>query len=105
MSINYSVEVKLTKSRRNYGDLKQCTLVDPFKHLPKLRPIIDTINTPYHDIGKFLTSLLNPLAQNEYFVKDSFVPAAKIIRYCLAILVMNILLYLLTSSRYSQTSR
>ena len=26
----------------------------------------------YHGIGKFLTSLLNPLAQNEYAVKDSF---------------------------------
>ena len=24
----------------------------------------------YHGIGKFLTSLLNPLAQNEYVVKD-----------------------------------
>ena len=50
----------------------------PFKHLPKFRPIIDTINTPYHGIGKFLTSLLNPLAQNEYVVKDSFEAAAKI---------------------------
>ena len=40
----------------------------PFKHLPKFRPIIDTINTPYHGIGKFLTSLLNPLAQKEYVV-------------------------------------
>ena len=50
----------------------------PFKHLLKFRPIIDTINTPYHGIGKFLTSLLNPLAQNEYVVKDSFEAAAKI---------------------------
>ena len=50
----------------------------PFKHLPKFRTIIDTINTPYHGIGKFLTSLLNPLAQNEYVVKDSFEAAAKI---------------------------
>ena len=50
----------------------------PFQHLPKFRLIIDTINTPYQGIGKPLTSLLNPLAQNEYVVKDSFEAAVKI---------------------------
>ena len=50
----------------------------PFQRLPKFRPIIDTINTPYHSIGKFLTSLLNPSTQNEYVVKDSFEAATKI---------------------------
>ena len=50
----------------------------PFQNLPKFRPIIDTINTPYQGIGTFLTSLLNPLAQNEYAVKDSFEAASKI---------------------------
>ena len=49
-----------------------------FQHLPKFRTVIDTINTPYHGIGKLLTSLLNPLAQNEYVVKVSFEAAAKI---------------------------
>ena len=60
---------------RAYGLLK---IRKPFQHLPKFRPIIDTINTPYHGIGKFLKSLLNPLAQNKYVVKDSFEAAAKI---------------------------
>ena len=50
----------------------------PFQHIPKFRLIIDTINTPYHGITKFLTSLLNPLALNEYVAKDSFEAAAKI---------------------------
>ena len=50
----------------------------PCQHLPKFWPIIDTINTPYHSIGKFLTPLLNPLAQNKYVVKDFFEAAAKI---------------------------
>ena len=49
-----------------------------FQHLPKFRPIIDTINTPYHNQEKFLTSLLNPLAQNEYVAKDSFEAAVKV---------------------------
>ena len=43
-----------------------------YDHLPKFRPIIDTIGTPYHGIGTFLKNLLNPLTQNEYTVKDSF---------------------------------
>ena len=50
----------------------------PFQHLLKFRLIIDTINTPCQGIGKFLTSLLNPLAQNECAVKDSFEAATKI---------------------------
>ena len=50
----------------------------PFQYPSKFRPIIDTINTTYHGIGKFLTSLLNPLAKNEYVVKNSFEAAAKI---------------------------
>ena len=44
----------------------------PFQHLSKFWPIINTMSKSYHGIGKFLTSLLNPLAQNEYAVKDSF---------------------------------
>ena len=39
----------------------------PFQHLPKFCPITDIINTPYHGVGKFLTSLLNPLARNECY--------------------------------------
>ena len=40
--------------------------------LPPFRPIIDTTNTPYYEVGKFLTSLLEPLTKNQYVVKDSF---------------------------------
>ena len=50
----------------------------PFEHLPKSRPIIDTTNTPYYGISKFLSNLLNPLTENQYVVKDSFTAANKI---------------------------
>ena len=49
-----------------------------YESLPKFRPIIDTIGTPYHGIGTFLKNLLNPLTQNEYTVKDSFEAVDKI---------------------------
>ena len=64
---------KAAQNGRAYGLPK---INKPFQYLPKFRPIIDTINTPYHGIEKFLTSWLNLLAQNEYVVKDSFVAAA-----------------------------
>ena len=35
---------------------------NPVQQLPKFRPIIDTMDTPHHGIGKLLTSLLNLLA-------------------------------------------
>ena len=51
-----------------------------FEHLPKFRPIIDTTNTPYYGISKFLSNLLNPVTENQFVVnKDSFT-AANIIR-------------------------
>ena len=43
-----------------------------FTNLPPFRPIIDTTNTPYYEVGKLLTSLLEPLTKNQYVVKDSF---------------------------------
>ena len=64
---------KAAQNGRAYGLPK---INKPFQYLPKFRPIIDTINTPYHGIEKFLTSWLNLLAQNEYVAKDSFVAAA-----------------------------
>ena len=33
---------------------------------------IDTTGTPHYNVGKFLAKLLNPLAQNEYTLRDSF---------------------------------
>ena len=38
----------------------------------QLRPIIDTTGTPHCNVGKFLAELLNPLAHNEYTLRDSF---------------------------------
>ena len=43
-----------------------------FDNLPPFRPIIDTINTPYSGIGNHLKSILHPLTQNVYSIKDSF---------------------------------
>ena len=51
----------------------------PFDHLPKFRPIIDTANTPYYDISKFLSNLVNPLTENQYVVKYSFIAGNMII--------------------------
>ena len=42
-----------------------------FKDLPAFRPIIDTTTTHYN-VGKFLSSLLNPLIVNDYNLRDSF---------------------------------
>ena len=50
----------------------------PFSTIPKFRPIIDTTGTPYYGVGKFLTSILNPLTQNEFSLKDSFQAAERI---------------------------
>ena len=46
--------------------------------LPPFRPIVDTTNTPYYEIAKFLANLLNLLTLNEFTVKDSFDAANKI---------------------------
>ena len=49
-----------------------------FANIPKLRPIIDTTNTPYYKIGQYLSSLSQPLTINDYTLKDSFDAANKI---------------------------
>ena len=49
-----------------------------FENLPPFRPIVDTTNTPYYGIAKFLANLLNPLTLNDFTVKDSFDAANKI---------------------------
>ena len=43
-----------------------------YQTLPPFRPIVDTTNTTHYNVGKFLASLLNPLAQNEFTLSDSF---------------------------------
>lgn len=49
-----------------------------YERLRKFRPIINTTNTPYYGISKFLSSLLNPLTENKYVVQCSFFPAKRI---------------------------
>ena len=43
-----------------------------FKDLPAFRPTVDTTSTPHYNVGKFLCSLLNPLTENAYNLRDSF---------------------------------
>ena len=43
-----------------------------FNHIPSFRPIIDTTGSPYYNIGKYISSLINPLTQNEFVLRDSF---------------------------------
>ena len=113
MPINDITVVKLMKSRRNQWDLKQRRLVELMDYLQSTSHFNFFVNyghsftliTSYHAIGKFLISLLNPLEQYEYVVKDSSEAAAKINSILWnSILVMNILSCLLTLSWYSQTS-
>ena len=49
-----------------------------FEVLPPFRLIVDTTNTPYYGIVKFLANLLNPLALNNFIVKESFDATNKI---------------------------
>ena len=43
-----------------------------YDNLPSFRPIIDTTSTPYSNIGKFVSSLLQPLRHNDYNLKRLF---------------------------------
>ena len=49
-----------------------------FDVLPKFRPIVDTMASPYRNIGKYLSELLFPLSCNEFSLKDSFDAAERI---------------------------
>ena len=49
-----------------------------FQHLPPFRPIVDTTGSTHYGVGKYLSSLLNPLTTNQYTVKDSFDAAQRI---------------------------
>ena len=46
--------------------------------LPSFRSIVDTTNTPHYGIGKYLSSLINPLTHNDYSVKDTFEAVSQI---------------------------
>ena len=45
---------------------------------PGFGPVVDTTNSPYYGIGKYLSSLLNPLTHNDKSVKDTFEAVNKI---------------------------
>ena len=49
-----------------------------YDKLPKFRPIVNTVGSPYYSIGQYLAKLLNPLTHNELTLKDSFDAAEKI---------------------------
>ena len=45
---------------------------------PTFRPILSALQTPTYNLAKFIVPILNPLAKNEYTVKDSFQHADEI---------------------------
>ena len=46
--------------------------IKSFRIILKFRPIIHTTGATHCLVGKYLASLLNPLTNSEYSVKDSF---------------------------------
>ena len=66
---------KNAKIGRAHGSAK---VHKEFVRIPPLRPIVDTIGSTHYGVGKFITSLLNPLTLNGYNLKDSFDAAEKI---------------------------
>ena len=51
------------------------------ENLPKFRPILFAINTPGYNLAKILIPILEPLAHNEFTIKDSFSFAKDIATY------------------------
>ena len=69
---------KNSKIGRAHGSAK---VHKEFVRTPPLRPIVDTIESTHYGVGKFITSLLNPLSPltlNGYNLKDLFDAADKI---------------------------
>ena len=69
------VSSKFAQIARANGLLKTHKKIDV---LPPFKPTVDTTNTLYYDIAKFLANLLKPLTLNDYNVKDSLDAANKI---------------------------
>ena len=59
-----------SRSEIMYGSAKVHKIVTD--GLPSFRPILSAINTPTYKLAKFLVPMLEPLATNEYTIKDSF---------------------------------
>ena len=51
-----------------------------FNIIPPFWPIVDTTGTTHYSVGKYLSQLLNALAQNEYSFRASFDAANRINR-------------------------
>ena len=49
--------------------------------MPNFRPILSAINTPGHNLAKFLIPILEPLTHNEFTIKESFRFAKDITNY------------------------
>ena len=43
-----------------------------FVHFPKFRPILDTTGSTHYRVGQCLSEIVQPLAINDYNIKDSF---------------------------------
>ena len=54
-------------------------ILEDHQDMPTFAPIVDTTSTPHYSITKYLSSLFNIIAINNYYVKDSF-DAAKCIQ-------------------------
>ena len=74
----------------------------PFDVLPSFRPIIDTTGTAYQPVAKYLSSLLSPLAQNEFSQEDFFDAVTRI--HTIPPLPKDTALYLSMLSPYLPTS-
>ena len=66
---------KFSQNRRAHGLPK---IYKDYQEIPTFCPIVDTTSTPQYGIAKLLSSLLNPLVKNNYFVKNSFQTANRI---------------------------
>ena len=49
-----------------------------YQDIPTFRPVVDTTSTPHYGISKYLSSLLNSLTKNNYFVEDTLEAAKRI---------------------------
>ena len=72
--INYDQKKKTRPATAQIGQAHgfPSKALKQYTNIPKFHPIIDTTNTPYSYIGKFLSDFLAPLTRNQYSVKECF---------------------------------
>ena len=66
---------KFAQTRRAHSLPK---IHNDYQDIPPFRPMVDTTSTPHYGIGKYLSSLPNPLTINNYSIEDSFEAAKRI---------------------------